>query len=93
MTLRTRSTSLSSPPCRADLITMPSLVWLWHLDRSAHNTQTSMKSNFICIDVTLHYPGLLFPNKKLMSGESNFTVKQNLTTEMLWSNLTQELVP
>lgn len=29
-TSRTRSTSLSSPPCRVGLIIMPSLVLLWH---------------------------------------------------------------
>ncbi len=71
-TSRTRSTSLSSHPCRVDLITMPSLVWLWHSDRSAQhaNAQFQFKSNFVCIDVMLYYPGLLFPNKKLITGET-----------------------
>lgn len=49
------------------------------------NVQFQCKSNFICIDVTLYYPGVLFPNKKLITGESNFTVKLNLTAEMLHS--------
>lgn len=58
-----------------------------------HPILNAKLTNFICIDVTLHYPALLFPNKKLITGESNFTVKLNLTTGMLWHNLTQELVP
>lgn len=53
----------------------------------------STVTNFIYIDITFHYPGQLFPNKMLITGKSNFIVKQNLTTEMLWCNLTEELVP
>lgn len=40
----------------------------------------------------LYYPDLLFPNIKLLTGESNFKVKLNLGTEVVQSILTQKLL-